>query len=482
LLLSRVDGALLLGLGLAVRVPLVLGYPAIHGGDSVVRLARSDTLFIGHWLPLPQLLVVLIRAVAPDPAWTRLAFALVGSAAGMALACVVAATAGRFSGVAAGALFSLHPMLVYYSLVPYQESLMLLMLLAGAAALVHGKDLPAGLAIGLACLCRYEAWIAAALAAVMRWRRPVRALVLFGWAPLAWIVAWRGLAPAGSYIFDIDSSAIDPRRLTFLFSKLREYSGDVLLALALIGAFVAVRRRPKGWTWGALFVVVFLAAQFTAGHEHPTGSGRLNERMDHVPAVALCALGGLALGTVGEKFAWRGLPLGAALAAAVLAGLGLQWTRRVEALVVDANKDPSLRLTVDVARWAHERLPPGGRLAVAAPALPAEALEGYVRKVEAAGGDVARARAIAAQWAGHSHDLDRIAAHLPRRAGTAIRAGTGPAELVAVFDDATEADAWRVGSALVRFVEGGRGVSVYTGNATEYNAVPPSPRRRSEAK
>jgi hypothetical protein len=455
------DAAILLGLGLLVRVPLVLAHPAIHGGDSVLRLARSETLILGHWLPLPQLLVFLIRAVAPDPLWTRLAFVLAGSLGGVALAWVVTVTAGAASGRAAGALFLLHPLLVYYSLVPYQEAPMLLLLLAGAAALVHDEDVKGGLALGLACLCRYEAWIAAGMAALVRWRRPLRATLLFGWAPLAWIGAWRGLAPRGSYILDTDLAAVGLGRVSFFFAKLEEYSGDLLLVLALAGALVALRRRPRGWAWGAGFVMVFLAAQLAFGHEHPAGSGRLNERMIHVPAVALCALGGLALGTLSERLAWRGLPLGAVLAALLLAGLGVRWTHRTEALVVEANKEPSLRLAADVARWSDQHLPPRGRLAVAAVAVSPVAIQYYVRKVELAGADVERARVIAAELATHSLDLERIRAQLPRRPSTVVRAGSAPADIVAVYDDAPDAALFRLGPALARFVEGGRGVSLY---------------------
>ena len=56
---------------------------------------------------------------------------------------------------------ALHPLLVYYSLVPYQEGPTLLFLLLGAGALLAGRDGRAGFFLGLACLCRYEAWIAA---------------------------------------------------------------------------------------------------------------------------------------------------------------------------------------------------------------------------------------------------------------------------------------------------------------------------------
>ena len=63
------EGVLLLALGLAARLPLVIAYPAIHGDDSVVRLARSDELLVGYWLPLPQLAGPAgERAILAEPA------------------------------------------------------------------------------------------------------------------------------------------------------------------------------------------------------------------------------------------------------------------------------------------------------------------------------------------------------------------------------------------------------------------------------
>ena len=450
-----VDRLVLLVIALAVRIPLILAWPAVHGGDSIHRVACSDSVVLAYQLPLPQLLVFVMRAIDPDPVWVRLAFALVGALASVALAAVVAGTAGDSAGRAAGGLLALHPLLVYYSIVPYQESLTLLLLLLGAFALLRGHDRLATLAIGAACLCRYEAWIAAGLAAFARRHEPLRAIALFGWAPLLWVGLWHGLSPAGTYVLDVDPAVVRVSRLTFLLGKVQEYSGPGLLVLALAGALLAWRRRPPGWGWAAAFVTLMLVAVVGAGHEFPPGSGRVSERLGHIPAAALCALAGLALGALSRA------AFGQALAAFLLATLGLGWVRRSETLVIEANADPSLRLAVDVARVASEELTSQGRLAVAGPPVEAAAIEDYVRKVEQAGGDVARARAIGHELAHHSPDLERVAAHLPRSPGAVIPPGTGATEMIAVYDDTPERERWVEGALAARFEAGGRGVTVY---------------------
>jgi len=444
-------------LGLVVRVPLILAWPAVFGGDSVVRLARSNELFLGYWLPLPQALVMLCRGLHPDPLWTRLAFALIGSLAAAALARAVGAASGPVAGAAAGAFLALHPMWAYYSLVPYQEGPTALFLLLGAEALVRRRPGRAALWLGLACGCRYEAWIAAFLAALAHWRSPRRALS-FLVAPALWIALHLGLGPAGSYVLDLDPAAARLHRVAYLFTKLREYSGLPFLALAAAGLVVAALRRDRRWGWGALFVGAVVIVTVLAGHEFPPGSGQVSERMDHLPAAAACAAAGLALGALVGAVRGRARPAAAALAVLVIAGVGWKWNAQLRAQVRTANDDPALRLAWQVATLARGQLGRGEHLAVAGLPIPDDAVEAYVRKVAAGHGQVERALAIARAWSGHSPDLDRVAANLARPAGTAVRAGTAEAALLAVFDDAPQPPP--CGTVLARYTSGARGVTV----------------------
>jgi hypothetical protein len=449
--------AALFVLALAVRVPLVLSNPAVYGGDSVLRLARSDELLVGYWLPLPQLVVFVARALVPDPLWTRLAFVAIGALVPVALARAVATAGGLLPAAGAGALLALHPLWAYYSLVPYQEGLTALFLLLGAGALARDKEPRAALWLGLACLCRYEAWIAAAMAAAWRWRQPRRA-ALFLLAPLLWTAAHLGLSPRGSYVLDLDPATLGWSRLAFLWTKVREYTGGAVLALAAAGAVLPAMRRDRRWGWAALFVLAVLAAAGLAGHETPPGSGRISERMAHLPAVAVCACAGLALAAPLQALRGRARAALGVAAAAALAFVGWRWHAQLRAQVREATSEPSLRLAVEVASFAAVALPEGGRLAVAGPPVDAAQVDAYVRKVAASGGDVARAQAIAAGFADHSPDLDRVAAHLSRPPRSVLPAGGAGADLLAVFDDAPRRP--HCGALRARFTAGPRAVSV----------------------
>lgn len=433
----RYDLAGLFVLAAAVRLALLVLHPGIHGGDSVARLAHADRLVLAYQLPLPQAVVVAARWLWPDPRLVQVLFILIGAAVATGLAAVVSRIESPLAGRAAGLLAGLHPLFIYYSLVPYQEGPMLALLAGGAAALLAGKERTAALLIGLACLCRYEAWPAAALAfagrCAARRRISVREVVLWGWAPLLWMAWSRGLSPGGTYVLDLDASAGRIRRLPVLLGKVREYSGDVLLALALAGAVVLLwRRGDRRWWWGTAWIGLLLALVAAAGHETPPGSGLVSERIAHAPALALCALAGAALGRLS-----RGT-VRSALAAVLIAGLGLSWVRRTDAHLRVSHADPSLRLAMEVAAAAHARLPPEGRLLVIAPPVSPEALDDYIGKVARAGGDRAKAETVARDLARWSPDADRVAAHLPRRVGTVVSPPAEGADLVAVFDDASE--------------------------------------------
>jgi hypothetical protein len=440
----------------------------VHGEDSVARLAHSDTLLLAYQLPLPQALVMAVRALRPDPVWTRALFAAMGAGVAAALASVVWRLSGPPAGLAAGALAAAHPLLVYYSIVPYQEGPMMLFLLLGADALLDGRETRAGVALGLAALCRYEAWIAIALVLAWRlaraitWRERGRAVIVFGWAPLVWVALWRGLAPRGTYVLDFDTGGARLARLGFLALKLREYSGSALLALAGLGLVLVLRRRDARWLAGLGYVATVVAAVVVAGQEAPPGSGRVSERLIHLPALAACALAGLAVAAPAEAIARRARGAAQVSAVVVIAALAARGVGRTDALLAEAARDPGLRLAMAVAAFADARLPDGARLGVIAPPVPAAAIADYVRKVERAGGDAAEARRIALALATRSVDAERVAAHLARPPATVVTTADGRPALVAAYEDAPIGSPWPLGRSLARFTAGPRAVTVYS--------------------
>jgi hypothetical protein len=446
-----------------VRLPL-LGHHGVHGDDSTARLAHSDRAVLAYQLPLPQLAVMALRRLAPDPFWTKLAFTLVGALVPVALAAVVGRLEGGSAAAVAGILAAAHPVLAYYSLVPYQEGPTLLLLLLGADARLAGRERRSALLVGLACLCRYEAWIAAALVVLRRPSR--RSAVLFLSAPLGWMLLWRGLSPSGTSVLDLDLAAGRWQRFPYLLGKLSEYSGPTMFALGAAGAVVVLIRGDRRWRTAALFLTMVAATVLLFAPEFPAGTGAVSERLIHLPALALCATAAVLLSRLTARFVTMEPLLAAALAMATIG-----WSRHTSDLLAAAHRAPDLRLAMAVAELADRTLGTNGRLAVAAPGITASSIESYARNVEAVGGSAQAARATARELSRLTPDGVRIAAHLARPPDTVVPIGV-PAALVAVYDDAPPTSIH--GVVLARIDAAPRGVTIYAvGDAERLAATGP---------
>src|SRR5207249_3058988 len=130
--------------------------------------------------------------------------ALIGAAAGAAfywLARDLIAEPAAFWGAL---ILATNPLIAAESIVPFQESLMLLLLFLAFHFYYTDRVWFASLSLGLACLTRFEAWIAVPVLAIAYWqrKRDWRGILWFGWAPVAWILYQRGLAPAGTYVIE----------------------------------------------------------------------------------------------------------------------------------------------------------------------------------------------------------------------------------------------------------------------------------------
>jgi Gpi18-like mannosyltransferase len=90
--------------------------------------------------------------------------------------------------------FVTNPFLSEISIIPFQEILMLGALCFATYLYIEKRIAGASLVLTLACLTRYEAWIACPFFALdyllqnrKTFRTAVTAVALFCWAPLAWI-------------------------------------------------------------------------------------------------------------------------------------------------------------------------------------------------------------------------------------------------------------------------------------------------------
>jgi len=412
---------------LLIRAALVVSFPTLHGGDAAARLSQPNELVLGYQLPLPQLFVAIGKALFDDPIAVRLIFCLWGGVLVAGFAALVAMGVGARAGAFAGLLAAFDPLLIHYSIVPYQESIAY-GLLAWAFVLVGARAPVLGaVAIGAACLSRFEAWLllpAFALAARSRHAAVVAALPVLGW-----VIWWQGLAPGGLYVLDLDPSAERLSRVAFLGRKFLEYETPVVGLLAVIGALLLMLTRPSRLALKAAGILVAVIAVVVAlGHEYPPGSGLMSERMIHLPVLLALGLAAIVLDRVSavSRAAW----LACLLLVTGLAARNLAFEAR---LLRSAAADPELALAREVARAIEAARRPNECVSIAAPAVDPRLLMDYVAKVEASFGDVARAKERARALRTASPDLDRIAANLRAPAGTARREAGCP--LVVLVDE-----------------------------------------------
>ncbi len=190
---------------LAFDLWLIHTYPVIYWYDSYFRLADLDRIMIGRWLPGIQGLIFLAAKITHN-------LAVIRSLLALAATCVIASAyrlAARWfspmTGLVAAALLATNLMFVALALVPYPDVLFVGFTLL---ALVYLDEPPASrrrylgaLMVNLACLTRYEGWllslvlIGESVVGPLRARnwggaagRGGRAALLYGLAPLGWIV------------------------------------------------------------------------------------------------------------------------------------------------------------------------------------------------------------------------------------------------------------------------------------------------------
>jgi len=416
-------------LAAAVRIALALAFPTIYGGDTVARLAHADTLVLAYQLPLPQIFVMLGKAMNDDPVIVRLIFCVFGAtlAAGM----TALLTLGLDSRVAMFGvlLFAFDPLLIHYSIVPYQESIAYGLIAWAFAFAVAERHSLGTLAMGAACLCRYEAWLFLPVFIAVSGARRVALLAVL--PVLGWISWWGGLAPAGFYVLDIDMAAGRLPRVSYLASKLLEYESVFLPALAALGLFLAIRTRARAPLLFGATIAYITAVVIGLGDEYPPGTGRMSERLIHLPVLLCLGFAAMALGRFSE---WSRATLVVSLTLGlVFAARNLRFETR---LLRATAQDQDLALAREAARVIESNRAPGECVSVSAPVVDPALLEAYVSKVGASFGDVARARTRAADISDTAPDRDRIAAHL--RAPTGTVRGAAECPLLMIVDDEAE--------------------------------------------
>jgi len=385
--------AIILALGLLIRLWLIHAFPVIFGGDSVVRLANRDKILLSHQLPLLQAAIHYLGLISTDAALVRWFMAAAGAVAGCGFYLLASALLGRTVGFIAAVFFVVNPFLLAYSIVPYQEILMLAGLFFAFHFFFAGKWLAASAALALACFTRYEAWAAVPvflIAFVLResptLRSLIKAALLFAWAPLAWTLYHAGLAPPGAFVLDLSLPLDRFWRYVYLSWISVKFTPPPVLLLAVAGLWCLWSQglwRSRRCLMLAAFVALFLAAILFSAHGDRDQPDRfVSARESHILLSAVALLAGLGFSR---------LPRFRVPVLILCAFWGIFLAHR---FVASETADPKLRLSYDLALYLDQHVRNGQRAVVLAKPVSGALFSDYLNKTTAHGGLAGRRRAL----------------------------------------------------------------------------------------
>jgi len=400
------------GVALALRAYLIFAYPPIFGGDSVMRLANADRVLLAYQLPMLQGAIHLIQ----DPTAVRWFMIFVGAVASAGFYRLASGIAGERGGLWAALLFATNPFMTAFSIVPYQEILMMAGLAFAFAFFFEGRLGRCSLTLGLACLTRYEAWIAcpvlfaawmwqcaSMLPSAAGWRAGFKDALLgvfmFGWAPAIWI-AWNvGLTPEGSYAVESVWTFERLWRWVYLGWITFKNTPPPVVVLALIGGWTAfenlstLRKRgvfgspqpgirpadaggsEKGFALAGFVVLFLLAILFSAHGERDQPDRFVTAREAHILLAGGCLLAGLGIRRT-QRFTTP------------LALICLAWSVVAADRFVDREtSEPHVALSLEAARYLDQHVQEGETVVVLANPIPRPALETFLKQAGSGGID-----------------------------------------------------------------------------------------------
>ncbi len=391
--IERYHIAIIFVVGLLIRLWLIYAFPVIFGGDSIVRLANRDRILLSHQLPLLQVAIHYLGFVSTDPVLVRWFMAAVGAVAGCGFYLFASALLGRADAFIASVFFVVNPFLLAYSIVPYQEILMLAGLFFAFYFFFAGKWLAASAALALACFTRYEAWAVVPVfvgAFACQEPRRLRALaegtVLFAWAPLAWTLYHSGIAPPGAFVLDFALPLDRLWRYVYLSWITVKFTPPPVLLLAAFGLWCLWGQglwRSRSYIMLAAFVALFLAAILFSAHGDRDQPDRfVSARESHILLSAVALLAGLGFSRLRR------------LRIPILALCAFWGSFLAHRFVAREAADPKLRLSYDLALYLDQHVRNDQRAVVLAKPVPAALFSDYLDKAAAYGGPAGRRRAL----------------------------------------------------------------------------------------
>jgi hypothetical protein len=213
-----------------------------------------------------------------------------------------------------------------------------------------------------------------------------QAALLFGWAPLGWILFQGGVTPAGTFAAEASVSFERLFRYVYLGWITVKNTPLPVLLLALFGAWVFWKRRllrDRPYRMLASFLALFLAAVLLSAHgERDQPERFVTAREAHILLAATVLMAGIAVQSV-RRFRWT------LVLVSSLAGV---WMARH--FVAKETSQPPFALSYQAARYLDEHVGAGEQVIVLARGVPADLLARYLDGAEKTGGSTGRGKAV----------------------------------------------------------------------------------------
>ena len=379
--------------GLALRLVLIDRFPLIFGGDPMGRMLHRTRILVSHHLPLLQIAVAAVSQITLNYVAVMIAMAAICELVGVAFYLLARDFFDERTALPAGLMMTAEPMVAAHSIVPYQESLMLACVLFAFHFFYAERYAWASVWLALGCVTRYESWIAAPVLAVafilkrgINAKNVVKGAALFGWAPVAWMIFRRGLAPEGSYVIE---PVFEPARLVrwiYLGYITAKFTPVIVLALAAAGLWFLWRDRAKWifrlWPLMAFVLMFTVAVLFSAHGVQPDPVRRVASREAHFWMAAVVLLAAIALENV---------PRYRTAIAVVAIAFGVWGTYQY---VARENSDPRLQLSYRLANFFDRELQSGERALILAPPWDRALFDFYLQRARETGGEAGYQAAV----------------------------------------------------------------------------------------
>lgn len=443
-------------LGFLLRVAIILVYPIVWGGDTVIRLYDRYRLVKAHQLPMLQVLIAAVSHVSMNPLLVQFLMAVIGAIAGLGFYLLAADFCGEAWAFLAALLFVSHPYILAVSTVPFQEILALAGLIFAFHFFFKDRFAAASLCLSIACLTRFEAWAACpalALAYFLRKERgfagAIKAVLLFAWMPALWILSHHGLTSAGHYAVETFGSIWRLQRLVYLGWITTKFTQFPVLLLALATSWRMFRDRSsidwRIWVQIGFLAAFLIAVLFSAHGVMPDPERYVTSREAHFAMLFILLLAAMELPRWGR---WS-RPV---VALSVILGVAEAfWYVRGQVHL------PEVQAAWQVARFLDHSIQPGQRVLLLTRPVEEEDAQLFLDKARETGGEkgLRQARLELHEVARTPPDYQRtvVYSRLPRE--DLLATPSGCAEWVAVWSDYPDAARVLVGEDPVKIIHSG---------------------------